>query len=90
MPVREDALELEPLATTYATDPRFRVPYDQLLAGDDDAADARPGARPAARGAHASTSGAVAAIFGGADVQTSLTAAAAQANALIADYAARN
>ena len=36
------------------------------------------------------TSGAVASIFAGADVQTSLTAAAAQANALITDYAARN
>ena len=42
VPVREDALELEPLASTYATDPRFRVPYDQLLAGGDAPADLGP------------------------------------------------
>jgi hypothetical protein len=32
----------------------------------------------------------VAEIFNGGDVQTALTAAATQANLLIADYAARN
>ena len=36
------------------------------------------------------TAGAVAAIFGGADVASSLAAAATQSNALIADYNARN
>ena len=33
VPVRQDALDLEPLLSTYATDPRFQVAYDQLLAG---------------------------------------------------------
>ena len=33
VPMREDALALDPLATTYTQDPRFRVAYDQLLAG---------------------------------------------------------
>ena len=42
------------------------------------------------REVRAVTAGAVAAIFGGADVATSLTEAAAQSNALIADYNARN
>jgi sn-glycerol 3-phosphate transport system substrate-binding protein len=88
-PLREDALELEPLASTYAADPRFRVPYDQLLAGGDGPADLGPVLGPL-REVRTVTSGAVASIFAGADVQTSLTAAAAQANALIADYAARN
>ena len=36
------------------------------------------------------TARAVAEIFNGGDVQTALSAAAAQANLLIADYAARN
>ena len=36
------------------------------------------------------TAGAVAAIFNGADVASTLAAAAAQSNALIADYTARN
>ncbi|MET0579433.1 MAG: ABC transporter substrate-binding protein, partial [Ilumatobacteraceae bacterium] len=42
VPVRDDALDLEPLVTTYATDPRFRVAYDQLLAGDLDLASVGP------------------------------------------------
>jgi hypothetical protein len=87
--VRVDSLDLEPLRTTYATDPRFRVPYDALLAGGDTPADLGPVLGPL-REVRTVTSGAVASIFGGADVQSSLSAAAAQSNALIADYAARN
>jgi len=89
VPVREDALELEPLATTYTADPRFRVAYDQLLAGEPGPASVGPVLGPL-REVRAVTAGAVASIFGGADVQQSLSAAAAQANALIADYTARN
>jgi sn-glycerol 3-phosphate transport system substrate-binding protein len=85
VPVRQDALELDPLKSTYTNDPRFKVPYDQLLAGKDDLTSVGPvlGPLPQVRTA---TSGAVAAIFGGADVQSSLTAAAQQADALIAQY----
>ncbi len=89
VPVRSDALELEPAATKYSDDPRFRVAYDQLITSPD---------TPALQGVilgpqrevRVVTARAVAAIFGGADVQTSLTDAASQADALIADYAARN
>ena len=42
VPIREDALELEPLATTYRSDPRFKVAYDQLLSGVDDLAAVGP------------------------------------------------
>lgn len=89
VPVRDDALELEPLRSTYTSDPRFRVAYDQLLAGGDDPADLGPVLGPH-REVRTVNAGAVAAIFGGADVASALSGAAAQANALIADYAARN
>jgi sn-glycerol 3-phosphate transport system substrate-binding protein len=89
VPVRNDALALEPLATTYANDPRFKVAYDQLIAGEEGTASVGPVLGPL-REVRSVTAGAVAAIFGGADVPTSLSSAAAQANALIADYAARN
>ena len=89
MPIREDALELDPVRTTYATDPRFKVAYDQLVAGEDDLASVGPVLGPL-REVRSVTAGAVAAIFGGADVASTLAAAAAQSNALIADYNARN
>jgi sn-glycerol 3-phosphate transport system substrate-binding protein len=85
VPVRQDALDLEPLLSTYASDPRFKVAYDQLLAGEDDLSAVGPviGPLPQVRTA---TAGAVASIFGGADVQSSLTAAAQQSDALITQY----
>ena len=89
VPMREDALALDPLATTYTQDPRFRVAYDQLLAGDDAAAALGPVIGPL-REVRSVTAGAVAAIFNGADVASTLAGAAAQSNALIADYTARN
>ncbi|MGD9704559.1 MAG: ABC transporter substrate-binding protein [Acidimicrobiia bacterium] len=89
VPIREDAVELEPLATTYATDPRFKVAYDQLTAEADDPSANGPILGPL-REVRVVTARAVADIMNGADVQTSLSTAAAQANALIADYTARN
>ena len=85
VPIRQDALALDPVKSKYVTDPRFKVPYDQLVAGKDDLTSVGPvlGPLPQVR---AVTAGAVAAIMGGADVQSSLTAAAQQANALIAQY----
>ena len=35
VPIRTDALELEPVASTYAEDPRYRVAYDQLIGSPD-------------------------------------------------------
>ncbi len=89
VPVRSDAVELEPLVTTYATDPRFKVPYDQLLTSVEGVASLSPVLGPQ-REVRVATANAVAAIFGGADVATSLTAAAAQSNALIQSYNDRN
>ena len=82
VPVRSDAVDLEPLVTKYATDPRFTVPYDQLLTSVEGEASLSPVLGPQ-REVRVATANAVAAIFGGADVATSLSAAAAQSNALI-------
>ena len=89
VPVRTDALDLEPIASTYANDPRFAVPYEQLLSGvNDDTANA-PVLGPQ-REVRAETSRAMAAIFGGADPQTALTEAADASNLLITSYNDRN
>ena len=88
VPVREDALDIEPLSTTYAEDPRFVVAYDQMLGGDDLAANA-PVLGPQ-REVRDAAARAVAAVFNGADAASSLAEAADQANALIESYNARN
>ncbi len=89
VPVRSDALEVEPALTKYSTDPRFRVAYDQLIGSPEDPALRGPILGPQ-REVRTVTASAVAEIFNGGDVQTALSAAAEQANLLIADYAARN
>jgi sn-glycerol 3-phosphate transport system substrate-binding protein len=89
VPVRTDALELEPVKTKYADDPRFEVPYLQLLSGvNDDTANA-PVLGPQ-REVRAETSRAMAAIFAGADPKTALTEAADASNLLIQSYNDRN
>jgi sn-glycerol 3-phosphate transport system substrate-binding protein len=87
--VNKGALELDPLRSRYRDDPRFKVSYDQVVAGTDDFAAVGPVLGPQ-REVRAVTADAVAAIFNGADVASSLSDAAAQSNALIADYNARN
>jgi sn-glycerol 3-phosphate transport system substrate-binding protein len=89
VPVREDALELDPVMTTYAEDPRFEVAYDQMVTGSDDATANAPVLGPQ-REVRAETSRAMAAIFNGADPQTALTEAADASNRLIASYNERN
>ncbi len=89
VPIRTDALELDPLKATYATDPRFAVAYTQMLGGGDDVYGLAPALGPVVE-VRATTAGAVAAIFNGADPAASLAAAAQQSNALLADYNARN
>jgi sn-glycerol 3-phosphate transport system substrate-binding protein len=88
-PIRTDALTLDPLKTTWATDARFKVAYDQLLASPDTPTSVGPIVGPL-REVRTVTAQGVAAIFGGADVATTLANAAAQADALIADYNSRN
>lgn len=89
VPVRVDALDLDPLATTYVDDPRFKVAYDQLV-GSPDVPTMRGPILGPQREVRVVTARAVAEILDGGDIQTALTDAATQANALIADYNARN
>jgi sn-glycerol 3-phosphate transport system substrate-binding protein len=88
-PVRADATEIEPLATTYADDPRFSVGYDQVNFSADDFNAVGPALGPM-RQVRQATAQMMASIYTGADVADALTAAADQANLLIIDYNARN
>ncbi len=87
--VRNDARTLDPLKTTLANDPRYAVALDQLNLIADAPTSAGPVLGPL-REVRTVTAQGVAQIFKGADVQSTLTAAAAKADALIADYNARN
>jgi sn-glycerol 3-phosphate transport system substrate-binding protein len=89
VPVREDALELEPLLSTYAEDPRFKVAYDQMVGEVGSEVSLAPVLGPQ-REVRVTTANATAAIFGGADVTSTLADAATQANALITSYNQRN
>ncbi len=89
VPIRSDALDIEPLLTTYADDPRFRVAYDQMLGTPEGVASLAPVLGPQ-REVRTATANATAAIFNGADVASALADAAAQANALITSYNQRN
>ncbi|MFZ4810734.1 MAG: ABC transporter substrate-binding protein [Ilumatobacteraceae bacterium] len=88
VPMRDDAVALDPLKTTYATDPRFRVAYDSLVATPNEPTAIGPLLGPQ-REVRTLTSKALATILTGGDVAASLTDAATQANQLLADYAAR-
>jgi len=89
IPVRTDALELDPYKSTLATDPRFGVAYEQLLSSPDAATSAGPVMGPL-REVRSVLATAIAAIFDGADVTATLNAAADQSNGLITDYNIRN
>lgn len=89
VPIRTDALELDPVATTYAEDPRFKVAFDQLIGSIEGSASLAPVLGPQ-REVRVATANATAAIFGGADVATALGEAADQANDLIVSYNQRN
>jgi sn-glycerol 3-phosphate transport system substrate-binding protein len=89
IPIRSSALELEPIASTYANDPRFKVAYDQLLEAAESAAAIGAVLGPQ-REIRTLTARAIATVLQGGDVTTTLTEAAKQANALLADYIARN
>ncbi len=89
VPVRSDALDIEPLLTTYSADPRFRVAYDQMLGTAEGVASLAPVLGPQ-REVRVATANATAAIFAGADVASTLADAVAQSNALIESYNQRN
>jgi sn-glycerol 3-phosphate transport system substrate-binding protein len=89
VPIRSDALEIEPLLATYTDDPRFRVAYDQMVGDVESETSLAPVLGPQ-REVRVVTANATAAIFNGADVASTLADAAAQANSLIASYNQRN
>ncbi|MEQ1700174.1 MAG: ABC transporter substrate-binding protein [Ilumatobacteraceae bacterium] len=89
IPMRSDAADVEPYKSTVANDPRFSVAYDQLAASPDALTSSGPVVGPL-REVRTILATAVAGIFGGADVKSTLDDAANQANALIADYNTRN
>ncbi len=89
VPIRTDAIELDPIASLYEDDPRYRVAYDQMLAAADDPSSVVPALGPL-REIRAQTADAVAATYAGEDVAEVLAEAAAAANALIETYNARN
>ena len=90
VPVREDALALDPIKSTYTTDPRFKVAYDSIKAAPPDEPTALGPVLGPMREVRAVTAIATASIFNGADVASTLAEAAQQADALITDYNARN
>lgn len=89
VPVRSTALELDPVKTTYAEDPRFRVAYDQLGEAADTPASIGAILGPQ-REIRNITAQAIATILQGGQVEATLKAAANAANSLIADYNANN
>ena len=88
--MRDDALELEPALSLYRDDPRFRVAYDQLIKTPDSPAALQGPILGPQREIRTITANAVAEIFSGGDVQSALSNAAAQSNALLANYNASN
>jgi len=89
VPVRASALELDPIKTTYANDPRFKVAYDQLQEVADTSASVGAILGPQ-REIRNLTAIAIAKIFGGEDVAAALKEAADQANTLLDTYNSSN
>ena len=89
VPIRTDAVELDPIAALYEDDPRYRVAYDQMLAAADDPSSVVPALGPL-REIRAQTADAVAAAYAGGDIAEILAETANASNALIDTYNARN
>jgi sn-glycerol 3-phosphate transport system substrate-binding protein len=85
VPVRLSSVDIDPIRTTYESDPRFKVAFDQLAESGDDPAANGPVLGPM-REIRVVTSGAVQEVLTGGDPAAALTNAAAQANALLAQY----
>jgi ABC-type glycerol-3-phosphate transport system substrate-binding protein len=88
VPMRDDAVALDPLKSTYTNDPRFRVAYDSLVATPDEPTAVGPLLGPQ-RDVRVLTSRAMATVLDGGDPQAALTDAATRANQLLADYQAQ-
>jgi sn-glycerol 3-phosphate transport system substrate-binding protein len=90
VPVSSGATDVEPLATTYADDPRFRVAFDQFAATSGDEPTAIGPLLGPQREIRVLTARALATIFNGGDVQEALSTAKADADALLNDYNSRS
>lgn len=90
VPINSDALTVEPLATTYAEDPRFQVAFDQFQATPGDEPTAIGPLLGPQREIRVLTARALADIFSGGDVQAALDAAKAEADTLLSDYNSRS
>ncbi len=88
VPMRTDAVELDPIASLFESDPRFRVAYDQLAAPTDSPNAARPAMGPQ-REVRQVVVDAIAQIYADpadADAAALLAEAADTSNRLIATY----
>ncbi|MFM7805458.1 MAG: extracellular solute-binding protein, partial [Verrucomicrobiota bacterium] len=84
VPIRPDAVDVEPLATTYSTDPRFAVAYTSLVDTPDVPTAVGPLLGPQ-REVRVLTARALATVLDGGDVQQALTEAEARCTAARAD-----
>lgn len=89
IPVRQDALDLDPVKGLYVSDPRYKVAYDQLLGSADAPTSKGPVIGPLLQ-VRKVTADAVATVLTGGDPQAALTHAAQAADDLIANYALTN
>lgn len=88
VPVNSGAIDLEPLHALYTSDPRFKVAYDQVAQTPDTPTSNGPILGPQ-REVRVTAAAAMGRILNGGDPANELATAAADANALIADYNAR-
>lgn len=88
-PVVTAATTVEPLATTYADDPRFKVSFDQLTVAVDAPSSLGPVLGPM-REVRIVAQQLTDTVLSGGDVASAVASAAAQADAIIADYARNN
>lgn len=89
VPIRTEAIELDPLAQRYADDPRYLVAYDQISFAADDFSAVGPVLGPL-RQIRGVTATMMADIYNGTPVEDALAAAAEEANLLIQDYETQN
>jgi sn-glycerol 3-phosphate transport system substrate-binding protein len=88
-PVVTAATTVEPLASTYAADPRFRVSFDQLTVAVDAPSSLGPVLGPM-REVRIVAQELTDIVLSGGDVASAVADAAARADAIIADYARNN
>lgn len=88
-PVVAGATDVDPLATTYAADPRFKVSYDQLTVAVDASSSLGPVLGPM-REVRIVAQELTATVLSGGDVAAAVAGAAGTANAIIADYVRSN